>query len=109
MRATPGSPGNRENLAARLCVLKSLDKLEGVNEDQTVGIRLLARSIEEPQRQIVENAGEDAAVVLNAVKAGTSGHRRAEATEDGRRAGATCDATPRGDELGAAAQAGLWY
>ena len=33
-------------------------------------IRILARSIEEPLRQIVENAGEDAAVVLNAVKAG---------------------------------------
>jgi len=49
---------------------KALDKLEGANEDQTVGIRILARSIEEPLRQIVENAGEDAAVVLNAVKAG---------------------------------------
>jgi chaperonin GroEL len=35
-----------------------------------VGIRLLARSLEEPLRQIVENAGEDAAVVLNAVRAG---------------------------------------
>ena len=40
------------------------------SEDQTVGIRILSRSIEEPLRQIVENAGEDAAVVLNAVKAG---------------------------------------
>ena len=49
---------------------KALDKLEGANEDQTVGIRILARAIEEPLRQIVENAGEDAAVVLNAVKAG---------------------------------------
>jgi chaperonin GroEL len=35
-----------------------------------VGTRLLARAIEEPLRQIVENAGEDAAVVLNAVKGG---------------------------------------
>ena len=50
--------------------LKALKDLEGANEDQTVGIRLLARSVEEPLRQIVENAGEDAAVVLNAVKAG---------------------------------------
>ena len=49
---------------------KSLEKLEGVNEDQTVGIRILARSIEEPLRQIVENAGEDAAVILNQVKSG---------------------------------------
>jgi chaperonin GroEL len=49
---------------------KALDKLEGANEDQTVGVRILARAIEEPLRQIVENAGEDAAVVLNEVKSG---------------------------------------
>ncbi|HEX9138928.1 MAG TPA: chaperonin GroEL [Steroidobacteraceae bacterium] len=49
---------------------KALDKLEGINEDQTVGIRILHRSIEEPLRQIVENAGEDAAVILNKVKDG---------------------------------------
>jgi len=55
---------------ALIRVLKSIANLEGKNEDQTVGIRILARSIEEPLRQIVENAGEDAAVVLNAVKAG---------------------------------------
>lgn len=50
--------------------LKALDKLEGANEDQTVGIRILARSIEEPLRNIVENAGEEAAVILNQVRAG---------------------------------------
>jgi chaperonin GroEL len=49
---------------------KALDKLEGLNEDQTVGIAILRRSIEEPLRQIVENAGEDPAVVLNKVKDG---------------------------------------
>jgi chaperonin GroEL len=55
---------------ALIRALKALDKLEGANEDQTVGIRILARSIEEPLRNIVENAGEDAAVILNKVKAG---------------------------------------
>jgi chaperonin GroEL len=50
--------------------LKALDKMEGSNEDQTVGIRILSRSIEEPLRQIVMNAGEDAAVILNEVRAG---------------------------------------
>jgi chaperonin GroEL len=55
---------------ALIRVLKALDKLEGANEDQTVGIRILARSIEEPLRNIVANAGEDAAVILNQVKAG---------------------------------------
>src|SRR5204863_9069768 len=49
---------------------KALEKLEGANEDQTVGIAILRRAIEEPLRQIVDNAGEDAAVILNQVKAG---------------------------------------
>jgi len=55
---------------ALIRALKGLEKLEGANEDQTVGIRILARAIEEPLRQIVENAGEDAAVILNRVKEG---------------------------------------
>jgi chaperonin GroEL len=55
---------------ALIRALKALDKLEGANEDQTVGVRILARSIEEPLRQIVDNAGEDAAVILNKVRDG---------------------------------------
>jgi chaperonin GroEL len=51
-------------------VQKALDKLEAKNEDQQVGVKILARAIEEPLRQIVENAGEDAAVILNRVKEG---------------------------------------
>jgi chaperonin GroEL len=49
---------------------KALLNLQGANEDQTIGIKILARSIEEPLRQIVENAGEDAAVILNRVREG---------------------------------------
>jgi len=49
---------------------KALDKLTGANEDQNFGIRILARAIEEPLRQIVGNAGEDAAVVLAEVRKG---------------------------------------
>src|SRR5512146_48391 len=55
---------------ALIRVQKALDKLEGANEDQTVGIRIRSRSIEEPLRQIVDNAGEDAAVILNKIKEG---------------------------------------
>jgi len=55
---------------ALIRALKALGKLESVNEDQAAGIRILARAIEEPLRNIVENAGEDAAVILNQVKAG---------------------------------------
>jgi len=65
---------------ALIRALKALDQLEGANEDQTVGIRILARSIEEPLRNIVENAGEDAAVILNQVKAGKGAYGYSAAT-----------------------------
>jgi len=55
---------------ALIRALKVLEKLDAANEDQAVGVRILARSIEEPLRQIVENAGEDAAVILNKVRDG---------------------------------------
>jgi chaperonin GroEL len=55
---------------ALIRTLKALDRLQGDNEDQTIGIRILARAIEEPLRNIVENAGEDAAVIVNQVKSG---------------------------------------
>jgi len=50
--------------------LKAFDKLEGDNEDQNAGIRILRRAVEEPLRQIVSNAGEEASVILNKVAAG---------------------------------------
>ena len=55
---------------ALIRVQKAVEKVEPANEDQHVGVRILVRSIEEPLRQIVDNAGEDAAVVLNRVKEG---------------------------------------
>src|ERR1700716_2827662 len=55
---------------AFLRALKAIEKRVGANDDQTTGIKILARSIEEPLRQIVANAGEDAAVVLNRVREG---------------------------------------
>src|SRR5271169_6703544 len=55
---------------AFLRALKAIEKLVGANEDQTTGIKILARALEEPLRQIVTNAGEDAAVVLNRVREG---------------------------------------
>jgi chaperonin GroEL len=51
-------------------VQRSLDKLTGANDDQNVGIRILSRAIEEPLRQIVQNAGEDGSVVLAKVRDG---------------------------------------
>jgi|TARA_B110000116_G_scaffold15098_1_gene12267 chaperonin GroEL len=56
---------------ALIRALKAFDKLEGDNEDQNVGIKILRKAVEEPLRQIVSNAGEDASVILNAVAEGT--------------------------------------
>jgi chaperonin GroEL len=53
--------------------LAAIKKLEGDNDDQTVGINILRRAVEEPLRQIVKNAGGDASVVLNEVVRG-KGH-----------------------------------
>ncbi len=47
-----------------------LDKLEGDNTDQTTGIRIVQKALEEPLRQIVDNAGIEGSVVLQKVKDG---------------------------------------
>jgi chaperonin GroEL len=52
---------------ALLRALKGIANLTGANEDQTVGVNILRKAVEEPLRQIVGNAGTDASVVLNAV------------------------------------------
>jgi chaperonin GroEL len=49
---------------------KLLGELKGDNHDQDVGITLLRRAMEEPLRQIVTNAGDEASVVLNNVANG---------------------------------------
>ncbi|MEQ8937665.1 MAG: TCP-1/cpn60 chaperonin family protein, partial [Gammaproteobacteria bacterium] len=55
---------------ALLRTLDKVSKLKGDNHDQQIGIDILKRAIEEPLRQIVTNAGEEASVILNAVKEG---------------------------------------
>ena len=51
-------------------VIRALEGLVGANDDQTAGINILRRAMESPLRQIVTNAGEEASVVINAVKNG---------------------------------------
>jgi chaperonin GroEL len=48
----------------------ALEGLKGDNEDQTTGIEIVKRAIEEPLRQIAINAGQEGAVVAQNVKAG---------------------------------------
>ncbi|ARC54841.1 molecular chaperone GroEL [Candidatus Riesia sp. GBBU] len=62
-------------------VARRLDQLKGENEDQTVGIRIALKAMESPMRQIVENAGEEPAVVVNNVKNGKDNYGYNASTE----------------------------
>ena len=49
---------------------KSLKKLKAGNKDEETGIRIVERAIEEPLRQIVDNAGKEGAIVVGKVSEG---------------------------------------
>lgn len=57
----------------------AVDKVSGDNHDQDIGIAIARRAMEDPIRQIVDNAGEEASVVLATVasKKGTNGYNAA--------------------------------
>ena len=50
--------------------LSTIDKLEGANEDETTGIGIVKRAVEEPLRQIIANCGGEGAVIVQKVKEG---------------------------------------
>ena len=49
---------------------EALKGLKGENDDETTGIHIVARAIEEPLRQIAENAGVEASVIINKIREG---------------------------------------
>jgi chaperonin GroEL len=53
---------------------KVLDKFEAESEEQQVGVSIVRRSIEEPLRQIISNAGGEPSVVVNEVRNGKGGY-----------------------------------
>lgn len=55
---------------AYIRAIESLDGLKGENEDETTGIEIIKRAIEEPLRQIVNNCGREGAVVVQKVREG---------------------------------------
>ena len=55
---------------AYIRAIESLDGLKGENDDETTGIAIIERTIEEPLRQIVANAGKEGAVVVQKVSEG---------------------------------------
>jgi chaperonin GroEL len=67
---------------ALLRASSKLDKLKSANEDQVAGIRILKRSIEEPLRQIVANAGLEPSVIADKVREGKGNYGFNAATGD---------------------------
>jgi chaperonin GroEL len=70
--------------------LDALKDMKGDNADETTGIRIVERAIEEPLRQIVANAGGEGSVVVNKVREGEGDfgyNARKDVYEDMRQAG----------------------
>ncbi len=55
---------------AYIRAISVIENLKGENEDQTTGIAIIKRALEEPLRQIVENAGIEGSIVVQKVKEG---------------------------------------
>jgi chaperonin GroEL len=55
---------------AYIRAIESLENLKGNNEDETTGVQIIKRAIEEPLRQIMTNAGLEGSVIVQKVKEG---------------------------------------
>ena len=55
---------------ALIRVINAVEKVEGDNHDQDVGISIVVRALQDPLRQIVANAGEEGSVIVNKVQEG---------------------------------------
>ena len=56
---------------AYIRAIDSLHELKGVNDDETTGIQIVRRAVEEPLRQIVVNSGIEGSIVVQKIKEGT--------------------------------------
>ncbi len=57
---------------AYIRAIEALENLKGINEDETTGIQIVKRAIEEPLRQIVINSGIEGSIVVQKIKEGTA-------------------------------------
>ena len=55
---------------AYIRAINGLDKLAGANEDETTGVAIVKRALEEPLRQIVANAGMEGSIIVQKVREG---------------------------------------
>ncbi len=66
---------------AYIRAIKSIEDLKGVNDDETTGIDIVRRAVEEPLRQIVVNSGKEGAVVVQKVREGKADYGYNAATD----------------------------
>ncbi len=59
-----------------------MDKLEGLSDEQRVGVEIIKRACEEPCRQIAQNAGKEGSIVVQKVKEGKGGFGYNAATDE---------------------------
>ena len=55
---------------AYIRAIESIEKLKGANEDETTGVAIVKRALEEPLRQIVANSGLEGSIIVQKVKEG---------------------------------------
>jgi len=55
---------------ALLRAQKSLDKIEGISDEERFGVAIIRRALEEPLRQICANAGEEGSIIVQQVRDG---------------------------------------
>jgi chaperonin GroEL len=55
---------------AYIRAIESLENLKGVNDDETTGVQIIRRAVEEPLRQIVVNSGIEGSIVVQKIKEG---------------------------------------
>ena len=55
---------------AYIRAIESLDDLKGINDDETTGVQIVRRAVEEPLRQIVVNSGIEGSIVVQKIKEG---------------------------------------
>ena len=70
---------------AYIRAIEALDSVKGENEEEIIGVNIIRRSLEEPLRQIVANAGLEGSVVVNQVRSGKADYgfnARTEVYED---------------------------
>ena len=62
--------------------ISKLDSVESTNEGEAVGLKIVRRALEEPMRQIAQNAGQEGAVVVQAVASKKGSYGFNAATEE---------------------------